>query len=420
MNLQTGVDQETFLELLKSQHDDWALNDPLLPLRKKAWDHFLHLGLPSRQNDLYRYIKLRQLYNSPLQFASVPTVNIDEFILPECQNSVIVFVNGAYQHSLSRISSLPQKLVIVSLDQALRTYGTLLNNSFAKMLREENDPFAALNGALHPQGLFIYVPPKVVIEQPIQLLHFISTEQSALLMPRVHLFAGSQSEIRLVATQEYGSQTKVCTNQVIEMALEEDAKVRYTKVLGREPSDSWNFDALRATLKRNSNLNTVQVTKGSATVRQDARVILTGENAEAMLNGIWMLEGNREAHTNILIDHQAPHCRSFQHFKGVLGGTSRSSFEGKIMVRKEAQKTEAFQKNPNLLLSERAHADSAPNLEIFADDVKASHGATVGQLDQEQMFYMKTRGILAEEAKRLLVNGFCQEILDLVDLPSLR
>jgi Fe-S cluster assembly protein SufD len=152
------------------------------------------------------------------------------------------------------------------------------------------------------------------------------------------------------------------------------------------------------------------------TTRHDYRVAMSGENSEALLHGLLTLKDRREAHNNILIDHQAPHCRSNQLFKGVLSDVSRSSFEGKILVRQEAQKTEAFQLNNNLLLSERANADSKPNLEIFADDVKASHGATIGQLNAEHLFYLKTRGLRDIEAKKLLVNGFCREILDLIPI----
>jgi Fe-S cluster assembly protein SufD len=153
-------------------------------------------------------------------------------------------------------------------------------------------------------------------------------------------------------------------------------------------------------------------------VRNDYRVVIGGENAEASLNGVWMLGDRNESHMHVIVDHQAPHCRSMQLFKGVLNGNSHSSFEGKILVRQAAQKTEAFQLNNNLLLSDRAHADSKPNLEIFADDVKASHGATVGQLDKEQIFYMKTRGFHEADAKNLLVYGFCEEVIDMIPIPS--
>ena len=199
-----------------------------------------------------------------------------------------------------------------------------------------------------------------------------------------------------------------------------EPRLDYTQALCGEHRLAWHLDAFRATLKRDSYLKTVSVTEGGMTVRNDYRITLAGENAEALLNGIWMLSDKREAHANIFIDHQAPICRSFQLFKDVLTDFSRSSFEGKIMVRQAAQKTEAFQLNNNLLLNDHAHADSKPNLEIFADDVKASHGATFGQLDPDQLFYLKTRGFSDETAKNLLIYGFCEQVIELIPILSLR
>ena len=153
------------------------------------------------------------------------------------------------------------------------------------------------------------------------------------------------------------------------------------------------------------------MTEGAKTVREDYKIALNGENGEADLNGLWVLKEKNECHVNVMIEHVAPHCRSNQLFKGVLDDFARSSFEGKIWVRKEAQKTDAFQLNNNLLLSDHANADSKPNLEIFADDVKASHGSTMGQVDEEQLFYLKTRGFSKEVAEKFLVRAFCQEVL---------
>jgi Fe-S cluster assembly protein SufD len=240
-----------------------------------------------------------------------------------------------------------------------------------------------------------------------------------LIMPRLHIFAGTQSQLALFSNKAILSGQGYCVNGVVDIAIEDDAHVRYTHVDFDEPSEVFHFEALRGYLKRNSTLKTVQATDGGLSVRHDYRVALTGENAEALLNGVWMLNGKNEAHYHVLMDHQAPLCRSMQLFKGALSAVSHSSFEGKILVRQAAQKTQAFQLNNNLLLSDRATADSKPNLEIFADDVKASHGATIGQLDEEQLFYMKTRGFDSVEAKNLLVHAFCKEVIDLITLPSL-
>lgn len=417
-------EQELFQALLTGLYGQIEQTDLLQKVRAKAWDHFLELGLPTRRDDVYRYVRLRNLFAqkyTAAQRTEVTAQTITPHIVPECAESVLVFVNGHFSPLLSRTNALPKKVVISTLSEAMRTYSGFLNSQWAKALKEETDPFAAVNAALHTEGLFVYLPPKTIVEQPIQLLNIIDTQQQPmLLMPRVHVFVGAQSQLSIVSTPVRLSGEGYGINMVADFAVEEDAHVRYTQVACGSADDIWHFDATRATMKRNSSFKTFSVTDGAATVRQDYRVILTGENAEAFLNGVWMLNGKRESHTHVLIDHQAPHCRSMQLYKGVLNDFSRSSFEGKILVRQAAQKTEAFQLNNNLLLSDRANADSKPNLEIFADDVKASHGSTVGQLDQDQIFYMKTRGFNESAAKNLLVHGFCQEVIDMIPIASVQ
>jgi len=411
-----------FQGLLSNLYGQLNQTDVLQKLRSKAWDHFLEIGLPTRKTEVYRYLRLRNLYARNYVPASPTEVSADQIIphiLPECKQSVLVFVNGHFTPALSRTEGITQRAVVSSLFEAMRTYGSFLNNHWAKSLKEETDSFAAINTALHQDGLFLYLPPKTIIEAPIQILNVIDTQSASMfIMPRLQVFVGAQSQLALVSTQAVLSGENYAINMLSDIAIEDDAHVRYTQEACGSGENIWHFDALRTTLKRNSTFKTFAVTDGAAAVRHDYRVTLTGENAETQLNGVWMLQDKNEAHVHILIDHQAPNCRSMQLFKGVLNDFSRSSFEGKILVRQAAQKTEAFQLNNNILLSDRANADSKPNLEIFADDVKASHGATVGQLDKEQIFYMKTRGFSEAAAKNILVYGFCQEVIDLIQIPS--
>lgn len=398
-----------------------ATNAILQKAQDASWERFLALGLPSQKMETYRYIHLRPLLSRAFQMApatALTAADVTPHIAPECTGPVLVFVNGHYQPQLSKMSS--DRLVVAPLSQASRTYSSLLSNQWISGLQIENDPFAAINGALHHDGIFLYLPPKCEIKAPIQILNIIDTTADAtLLTPRVYLFAGNQSQATILSTFAVRAGDDFCLNYAIDLAIEENADITYVQTHQGEISPtSWHFDALRAQLKRNSRLKTISLVEGGPTTRYDYRVALAGENAEAQLNGLWMLSGKGEAHANVLMDHQAPHCRSMQLYKGVLNDFSRSSFEGKILVQQAAQKTEAFQLNNNLLLSDRAQSNSKPNLEIFADDVKASHGATVGQLDAEQLFYMKARGFSEADAKNLLVYSFCQEVIDLIPIPS--
>lgn len=414
--------QKDFQSLLWALYGQCLETDSLQKIRAKAWDHFLAMGLPTRKDEVFRYVRLNYFFSEKYEAARVTDItfeNIEAHILPECKDSVLVFVNGHFNPLLSRTAAMPKKAVVMPLAEAMQTFGSFLNNQLGRNIREENDPFAAINTALHQEGLFLYLPPKTLVETPVQLLNVIDPQGSSMLiMPRLQVFAGVQSELKLVSTQVRLSEGKYVFNMVADAALEEDAHVKYTQVACSIPETVWHFDALRATLKRNSTFKSLCATDGSATVRHDYRTTMAGENAEVQLNGIWMLGNKNESHIHVLIEHQAPNCRSMQMFKGVLNDSSKSSFEGKILVRQAAQKTEAFQLNNNLLLSSQAHADSKPNLEIFADDVKASHGATIGQLDQEHIFYMKTRGFTEAQAKGILVYGFCQEVIDQIDVPS--
>lgn len=417
-------ESKQFQNLLANHYAQAEATSPLQKVRAKAWERYLTLGLPTRRNELYRYVPLKNLFAQSYQASHPTAISIKDLaphIIPECSRSHLVFVNGHYCPTLSNLTAIPKRIVISSLNDAIGPYGALLNNQWTKALQEEIDSFAVLNTALHRDGAFVYIPPKSEIEVPIQLLHVVDTHnQPMLLQPRLNLFVGAHSQATFVSSQLAFSGSSYCVNQAVDLSIEEGAQINYIQLACEAAPEAWHLDSMRAQLKRSSTLKTVCVTDGSATVRHDYRIALTGEGAEALLNGIWMLSGKREAHTQVLMDHQAPNCRSMQLFKGVLNDFSRSSFEGKIFVRQAAQKTEAFQTNHNLLISDRANADSKPNLEIFADDVKASHGATVGQLDADQLFYMKSRGFGELEAKTLLLFGFCKEVIDLISIPSLQ
>lgn len=413
--------QEAFLAFLWEQYG--AIGEgPLQKIRAKAWDHFQSMGLPGPRDDVYRYVPLRRFFARSFvetQETKRSHADIAPFVLPECRNSVLVFVNGRFSPDLSNLTALPSSVVVQPLDKAMGTYGAFLNSQWTRSVKDEADPFVLINAALHTEGCFIYVAPKTLIETPIQLLNVMDCgDAPMLLMPRVQAFVGARSETTFISTYAQLSGEGLSLNGAVDFSIEEDAHVKFVQDACGFDDAFWGFEAFRAVLKRDSTLKTIQVNQGASALRFDYRVALAGENAEASLNGVWMLLDKRESHTHVLVDHQAPFCRSMQLYKGVLDDISRSSFEGKILVRQAAQKTEAFQLNNNLLLSDRANADSKPNLEIFADDVKASHGSTVGQLDAEQIFYMKTRGFSDAQAKNLLVWGYCQEVIDMVPVAS--
>lgn len=394
---------------------------PLKRARSKAWDQFNQLGLPTKKEEAYRYVPLRRVYTDGYVATSQSRVSKETvlgYVLPDCQSSYLTFVNGSYCDELSDRSAIPDGVTICSLSDASRTYLSFLQSRLTTVMKQERDPFAAVNAALYGQGLFIYVPPNCVVKTPVQILHIVDADQDLFCLPRTQVFVGKQAELGIISTSHWPSGTGCLTNQVIDASIQEGAHLKVTQLAFKTADRVRLFDALRAELKRDSQLTTHLFTDGQSVSRHDYQVALAGSGCTASLNGLSFLPSTNESHVHVLMDHQEPHCVSHQCFKGILKDVSRASFEGKILVQQKAQKTEAYQIDQKLILSDNALSNSKPNLEIFADDVKASHGATVGRLDDKQLFYMLSRGLKKEAAEKLLIAGFCREMVEKVELPS--
>lgn len=372
------------LELEAYWTDLFDPTDPLALFRKKGWDRFEEIGLPRPKQEAFQYLSLKKLVFPQL-------AERKSHAMEPIQG--LVFVDGFFEETFSQI---PAPLVCLPLASAMRSYGLLLQSRLSKSLKEETDPFAALNGAFQGRGAFLYVPPKC--KAALHLAQ-ISTYDS-MSSPRIHVYLGRNAELHLSQTSE--GRSGFC-NSFFDFVLDEGAKLTV------QDAQDGQLQSIRATLKRDSKFKAVFLGKQ---LRTSVKVQLAEENAEAEIYGLARNQGDEESHVHVLVEHIAPHTRSRQHFKTVLKEKSRFSFEGKIYVHPEAQKTEAYQLNNNLILSNEAVANAKPNLEIFADDVKASHGATVGQLDAEELFYLRSRGLSLEQAKEWLIEGFCKEILD--------
>ncbi|MBS3904866.1 MAG: SufD family Fe-S cluster assembly protein [Simkania sp.] len=396
--------------------------DPLQALRMQARRRFEEIGLPSRKTEAFQYFPLKSFYENRIAMTTSSSVVeedlIERHIVPECRGSCLVFVDGHYRQELSIFDNIDPKVGVLFLEEAMKTFGHFLQVRMTKQIKEEQDPFALLNLAVHPKGAFLYVPPKLTVEHPIQILHVV-TQEGALTAPRLQVFVGSQSDVKLYST------TCTCNCQggvvldVVDIILEDSARVEQMSTACMR-SQGWGMEFLRGSLKNDSTLTLNQVAKNTVGYRRDIKIDLLGSNASAKIQGLALLSDRQQTHTRIVVNHKAPHTESKQHFKGILSGHSQSSFEGQIIVERAAQKTQAYQLCNHLLLGDRAIAHSKPNLEIFADDVKASHGATMTQLKGEELLYLKSRGIDQRQAKNLLIEAFCQEIASTVFLRSLR
>lgn len=323
----------------------------------------------------------------------------------------LVFVDGECSLELS---TLPKEIICLPLELAFQSYGSFLHNRWSKVLQGEKDFFALQNAAEHGKGAFVYIPPKV--NASFQVLHLLT--QETLAVPRLEITLGKQAELTVVQTV-VTTHSHACMNSAIDFTLDAAAKVQILDVnqLGVQARA---FFSMRAALKRDAALDMLSLTRGTALLRSTCSIELAEENSSVSLRSLAMLDETRRAHFHVFVDHAAPHTSSNQHFKSILKEASSSHFDGKIFVRPIAQKTMAYQLNNNLLLSDEAKAISKPNLEIFADDVKASHGSTVAQLSEEELFYFRSRGLREQEAKVLLSLGFCQELIEAVKYESIR
>lgn len=409
-----------FLQNVQRCYESSLNNDLLNPFRIKAWERFLHLGLPKRKSEDYHSM-LFDLYQSEYLLASKKKIEkkrIESFILPECQHSYIVFLDGHFDPELSDVSAYGKSAVLLSLKDAMRSYGIFLQNRLSKSIQEEKDPFACLNGALYSEGAFFYLSPGQKVKAPLQVLHLI-TQTPALFTPRMQIFLSEDSSLCSASTFGVLCENKpFFYNYLLDVSLENQSDFNHTSYQGGL-GEGMLFEALRATLKSKSTLKTVSLTAAEK-VRQDYKIFLLEEEAKAVLKGISLLKKNDFSQVKIEARHLAPNCLSDQMFKGILEDQSRHYFEGKIYVDPIAQKTEAYQLNKNLLLSEEAFSSSKPNLEILADDVKASHGMTASALDLKELFYLQSRGISFRQAKALLIEGYCQEIADHCPINSLK
>lgn len=408
--MSTTEEMKTLYQALKTSFQDKVESGNILDFQKEAWGKFEHIGLPHRKAESYQYVPLKKLFanlvvsEDPQTPPSLPEI-IDD------GHPSLCFINGTLILECSNTEDLPKGVLILPMKEALTKFGPYLKGRWDNMLKREQDPFALANQALSTDGKFIYIPPKVCFNKSLRIRHYI-TATSGHITPSLYLFSGEGSKASITQEIYRAEDSKCLYNSFIDLHLERNAHIDLSTT--REGSlKAFDLTSLRASLKRKSNLEVIDFCT-EAMSRSDYYVSLNEPDAYASLSGLWIGSKNKQSHAHIFMEHKAPDCISSQLFKGVLTEHSRSSFEGKIYIHPDAQKTEAYQSNHNLLLSDTSFAASKPNLEIFADDVKASHGSTTGQIDKEQIFYLRTRGIPENIAKQLLVKAFCQEVIDLL------
>jgi Fe-S cluster assembly protein SufD len=403
----------------------------LMDLRRDALDHFEDLGFPTTRMEEWRFTNVAPIARTPfrpapayrpgsLDSARVRSVAADLF--GETAGSLLVFVDGHYASDLSTMEPAGPGVRVGSLADALDAGAPDLEPHIGGLADHRERAFVALNTAFFEDGALVQVDAGCVVEKPMRILFLASpTDKPVISQPRNLYFAGAGSQVSIV--EGYAglddSQGVSFTNAVTEVLVGDNATLAHYRVQ-KEPLAAYHVSALFSRQGSDSRVRAGWLSVGGSIVRTDVRSVMAGEGGELHLGGLYLARGRQHTDSHTFIDHAMPHCDSREVYHGVMDDSASAVFSGKIMVRQDAQKTDARQTNRNLLLSDEATIDTKPQLEIYADDVKCTHGATVGQLDEEALFYLRARGIPRQEARSMLTLAFASEVISQVGPEALR
>lgn len=415
-------------ELVKSENSYQAAYRALTPsvawldmVRSSAMDRFEQLQFPSVRDEEWKYTNLAALAKENFVPASRSDDGLDVsgFAYPETANAHLVVVNGFLREDLSVKTGL-EGVVATDLFSAAADarYNKLVRKYLARNASYDNNGVTALNTAFLQSGVFIWIPKNVNLETPLQVT-FVADGENSAAFPRLLVVAEENSSATVIESFVSKNGGRYFTNAIAEVVLKEGARVEHYR-LQRESNQAFHLATTTAELGRSSRYDTTSINLGAQLSRHDISVVMDHEGSETSVDGLYMIGADQHTDTHSVIDHRKPHCNSHQLYKGILDGNGRAVFNGKVFVREGAQKTDAMQTNKNLLLSDKARVDTKPQLEIFADDVKCAHGAAVGQIDPEELFYLETRGITPELGRNLLTYGFAEEVIANIKIESIR
>lgn len=395
---------------------------PVHQLRKKAIAVLETLSFPTIKDEEWKYTNINPILQNDFFPAAKKEFkeeisHLNDYIYSREKFATVVFVNGFFADDLSNVDA--EDVEIISLNKAFENNHPLVEKYLGKFAKAEENIFTALSTAFLNDGVLIHIKKNSKVEKPIQLIYYTSTENNSFITPRNLFIAGSGSEAKILETYAGKYDSIYFTNSITEVILEENAKLEHIRMQD-ESLKAFHISTVEVDLERSSNYANYNITFGGEIVRNNFNARFNDVNGECKLNGLYLTNGKQLVDNHTLIDHAKPYCVSHEHYKGILKDFSRGVFNGKVLVRQDAQKTNAFQENNNLLMSENARVDTKPQLEIFADDVKCTHGATIGQLDENSLFYLRSRGLGKEEAKAILVYAFASDVVHSISVEEVR
>lgn len=397
----------------------------LVDLRRGALERFGSLGFPDTRDEEWRFTSVAPIAEGRFTLAhnGASSLTRDRFAPFDWDGekaTTLVFVNGHYAAAASEHGRLPVGVRVGDFAALLRDAASDAEHHLGRVADGASGAFAALNTAFLADGAFVHVPEGAVVSSPIHLVFLSSGESTATMAhPRVLVVMGANSQATIVETYGASSADRYLTNGVTEIVAGANSTLHHYKVQ-REAASGFHVGAIYVRAANDAEVACHSIALGGALVRNDVNVVLDGEGAACTLNGLYLSDGARLIDNHTTIDHARPHCASREVYKGILAGHARGVFNGKIIVRPDAQKTDAKQTNKALLLSEDAQINTKPQLEIFANDVKCTHGAAVGQLDDEAIFYLRARGLDERQARDMLIRAFAGDVLNQMALAPLR
>lgn len=400
------------------------LSDPVHQTRLDSLKVFEKKGFPTRKDEAWKYTSLNAMIRKdyalfPKAETTIQLKKVKKYFLYEIDTYKVVFIDGVYSPFLSDTTHDGLDVCLISAALSKAKYRDLIHTYFNKTTNKE-DSLTALNTSYTQEGAYVYIPKSVVAEKPIEIIHFSTGKEKALwLQPRNLIVVDQNAQVQILERHQSLKEHNVVTNSVTEIYAHKDAFVDYYKIQN-DLSTASLIDNTYISQEKNSNVSVHTFSLGGKLIRNNLNFYLKGEHCHSTLKGVTLLEDQQHVDHYTLVDHISPNCESHQDYKGVFSEGSKGVFNGKIHVDQLAQKTNAFQQNNNILLDDKATVNTKPQLEIFADDVKCSHGCTVGQMDDDALFYLMSRGIPKKEAKALMTYAFANNVLESVELPVLK
>jgi Fe-S cluster assembly protein SufD len=384
-------------------------------LREDAFARFCEVGFPTTHDEDWRFTNVSAIARTAFQTSSDVRLAKGDTAAWRVDDvaATLVFVNGRFSAELSEVNALPKGVTVASLADRIEVAPEEVEKHLGKYADTQRDPFVALNTAFISDGAYVHLPRGVVVEAPIYLL-YLSTKEDAPTMTHPRNLIVAEDEAQVAVIEDYasvGGASVVLSNAVTELVAGESAVAQHY-LIEREHLKAFNLSTLRIEQGRSANVASHSVLLGGGLVRNNVHPVLAGEGGECLINGLFLGTGSQHLDNYMHVEHAAPHCGSRQFYNGILDGQAHGVFHGRIVVHKPAQKTDAKQTNRNLLLSDDAQIDTKPQLEIYADDVKCTHGATIGQIEENALFYLQSRGISELEARKLLLMAFAEECVD--------